>query len=236
MGRTGSNFLTSSLRSLPGVKAFGEVFNDDQPERILWETRQRTSTHGQVRLRTQQPARFLEQVVFGPKPRDVQAVGFKLFYYHARSPHQRVVWERLREMDVQVIHLRRRNLLELHLSMLDAMETGRWSQETPGVAPVAPVHHLDPDECKSAFLEISRWQKEARAYFAAQQVLDVLYEDLVSDYPREMNRVEDFLGLPRMPAKSPLIKQNTRPLHERITNYEALQVALRATEWSSFLH
>lgn len=235
MGRTGSNYLASSLRSRPGIKAFGEIFNQTDPARILWESDERVSTARQVDLRQREPVDFLNRFVFGPKPLNTEAVGFKLFYYHAREPHQLPVWDRLRDMRVHVIHLRRHNLLEQYLSMLDAESTGEWGRTSASNQRLAPVHRVDPEACCRAFEEVGRWVAEFRRFFAGQPVLEILYEDLITRYRQQMDRVQVFLGLAPLSTSSEMIKQNDRPLHQRIENFVELRSALRGTPWETFL-
>lgn len=235
MGRTGSNYLATSLRSLTGWKVFGELFNDTDQKSILWECRGRVSTPHQLKVRAREPLRFMKEFVFGPKPAGVRAVGFKLFYYHARDGVAQDVWNYLADESIHVIHLRRRNLLEMHLSMMDATQTNEWSLVASNRAHSRPVHHVDPAECIAAFEDVTRWGAEARARFIDQPVLDLFYEDLVERYQECMDTVQRFLGFVPEPTSSNLVKQNDRTLEERISNYDELARELTDAGWGNFL-
>lgn len=94
MGRTGSNMLATSLRSHSQVVVFGEIFNNNH-ELILWEypgyARYRT-LESALSLRESDIKSFLNKLVFRRFPKNISAVGFKLFYYHAQEENWKCIW------------------------------------------------------------------------------------------------------------------------------------------------
>jgi len=107
--RTGSNLLQTMLSSHEQIASYGELFNQDDPGRILWNN-PRPSSAEDVALRDADPCGFLERRVFAV-PRSVRAVGFKLFYFHAPDGPWSAIWPYLRSMPgLRVIHIRRINI------------------------------------------------------------------------------------------------------------------------------
>jgi hypothetical protein len=71
--------------------------------------------------------------------------------------------------------------------------------------------------------------------FAEHRLLEIRYEDLVTDLERETFRLQEFLGLPKEAIKPPRQRQQLRPLSAMIANYGELERALAETPWASFL-
>ena len=124
MPRSGSNFLASSLRSRKNIITYGELFSEKSHDRrdIQWDTPGYTATEEALMLRDSDPVAFLESMVFKKMPTYVEAVGFKLFYHHA-DENWECVWPYLKEQNLKVLHLKRRNYLKVRLSMSVAMRT-----------------------------------------------------------------------------------------------------------------
>jgi len=96
-GRSGSNFLATSLASHPSVMAFGELFSDGGKRRdsIHWRCPGYYSTDEAVAQRRNKPIEFIDQTVFGEVSTKISAVGFKLFYHQARDDDWQGVWDHL---------------------------------------------------------------------------------------------------------------------------------------------
>ncbi len=229
MGRTGSNFLSSSLRSHSRVIAYGELFNNAHHERIGWAYPGPRSTPGLVELRERAPLEFIDEVVFRKAPRRIGAVGFKLFYYHAREEHWACVWPHLKEMDVKVVHLKRRDLLALLLSMTKALESREWSTTKEKQGKEGSIS-LAYEDCLKGFETVQRWQKEFDAFFPEH--LEIHYEDILDDYHGQMRRVQEYLGVEYQPTHSPLKKQSVLPLHQAIANYGELRERFSDGPWA----
>jgi LPS sulfotransferase NodH len=182
----------------------------------------------------QDPVRFLETRLFGRYPSAIRAVGFKLFYYHARDGHKASIWSYLRgRTDLKVVHLKRRNLLRTHLSRQRAALTDQWVN-TSGQPDSGVVVRLDYEECLRDFLQTRAWEEQCDQDFADHPMFQVEYESLVGDYPAETRSLQEFLGLePR--AVSPSTFQQTRqPLSAVIANYAELREKFAGTQWAEF--
>lgn len=230
--RTGTNLLRSLLNGHGQVLAFGEVFRS--PEFIGWAMPGYPRI-GPLRRRLEQdPVRFLDEVVYGPHPRRFQAVGFKLFYGHARRPGWSPVWEHLQgRREVVVIHMRRHNVLKSLLSFELAARTGVWQSRSGWTRDPGPLT-LNDDHCRQVFERTRQWARECDERFAGHVRIDLYYEDLVRDRAGEMGRVYDALGVEPRDVAPATRRQGTRPLSESIANYADLKARFAGTPWAEY--
>lgn len=165
-----------------------------------------------------------------------QAVGFKLQGYQARRHgHPDPVGELtdirdcIREEGYKIIMPFRRNKLEQFVSQRVAIETDLWQRftELPDGVKVnhgpAKVQQIRASE--SLFQHWYNWEKNniqmMRDETQGLEVLDVFYEDFISDWDGQTNRILDFLGVFRMGSLQPKTKKlRERPIHEWVENYE----------------
>ena len=234
VARTGSTLLLNLLNAHPTVIAFGELFRGNGA--IGWDippfvTQQ--SLHFR-RMADTQPLEFLETVVFRRWPREVAAVGFKLFYYHARSGPQAMVWDHLRkEPGLAIIHIKRRNILEQYISLRVAHATDVWSTAKQPNGTAAPIS-LVPEDCLRHFEEVRAQEEACDAFFAGCRILTLAYEDLVADRALAMKAVGAHLALSLDSTKPSIVRQRTQPLSRAIANYDELRAFFAGSAWESF--
>lgn len=234
--RTGSNFLASLLRSHCRIMCFGELFNDLRRDTIFWDYPGFEATPEALGLRERDPVAFIDTRVFASVPRHVKAVGFKLFYAHAQEERWRGVWDQLKaQTGCKVIHLRRRNIVRVHLSEKIAFETQRWSilQDADAYRDVAT--EVTFGECLHTFEQTREAVKGYRDFFADHDVLEVFYEDLVSNFAAETDRIQRFLGVSRRRLRPATRKQARQPLATMISNYAELKRQCEGTPLAAFL-
>jgi LPS sulfotransferase NodH len=235
VARTGSTLLTNLLNAQGQVLAFGELFRGDGA--IGWD-RWPFYSHqnpGLRRLHETRPVEFLETAVFRTWPRSIAAVGFKLFYYHARTGAQARVWDYLKDNpEIAVIHLRRRNILEQYVSLRLAHETNVWSTSKPG-PPAEPIR-LAPEACRRHFEEVRAQEEACNAFFACRRIHSITYEDLIADRAGAMAGVAAHLGVDLGPLKAKIVRQRTQPLAAVIANYDELREGFAGSPWESFFH
>ncbi len=230
--RVGSNLLRGLLNAHPQIATFGEVFRS--MDSLDWDHVGYFQSRETKILIEQDPVRFLDRRVFGRYPRATRAVGFKLFYYHARTGAAASIWPYLRERrDLKVVHLKRRNLLRTHLSRKRAALTDQWVKTT-GQPDGSVVVTLDFDECLKDFAQTRTWELECDEYFAAHTRREVTYEALAGDYGTEIQSLHEFLGVPFQPAKPSTFKQAKQPLSAMIANYPELKERFTGTGWAEF--
>lgn len=234
IARTGSTMLISRLNSHSQAMVFGELFRS--PESVGWDIFPFVSYQNRkiLSLYNSNPIAFLERYVFRRWPSSYRAVGFKLFYYHARTPQHSFVWDYLvQQPEFRILHIKRRNVLAQYVSLQLAHETNVWSGSRQGIADTQCVQ-LDAEACQNHFAWVRRLEEECDTLFKNHELRTVYYEDLDHDLNQEMKAVQRFLGLRCEALRAQTARQQTRPLSQVITNYAELRDACVATEWEGF--
>ncbi|HET8690582.1 MAG TPA: sulfotransferase [Steroidobacteraceae bacterium] len=231
--RSGSTFLVDCLRSHPEVECSGEILNGlpDVP-RQMYRGPFRQVVKGFRILRTGAwlPGPYLD-AFFRRGTARVRC--FKAMYNQLARPF--AARYLVQNEDIRVIHLRRHNLLKVHVSTL-LMDKRKQLQAT---APTETVWiHVDPQKAVAA---IRKAQAKFDAYdrqFSRHPLLQISYEKLIGpDGITEdaRNRICEFLGIAQLPMTSPLVKLNPDSLRDMVTNYDELERAMRATEFAWML-
>lgn len=236
-GRSGSNYLRTLLESHPHIKIFSELFNPKIDTR-----RHGSGEVGPITL-NDDPIEYLEHRIYQEYPDHIKAVGFKFFYFHAKNKDWQKVWSYLRNPQVRVIHLKRRNLLDRYLSLQLAKRSDIWQahQTEQNITYNQPLE-MDPKKCFRHFRWSLHLQKEASLFFQTNPQIEIFYEDLVKNPTAEIKRVLDFLNLGFYDLNTTCIKQRTKRKPDLIANYtqfkkqfsQNLRVQLFHPEWLNF--
>lgn len=234
--RVGSNLLRGLLNDHSQIVVLGELFQNK--DEIGWAM-EGFPTNGRTKsMFLHQPVNFLEQKVWRNYPEGVTAVGFKLFYYHARDPAWAPVWDVLRaDTALKIIHIKRRNILKTHLSRQTAMVSDKWvkTKQTTAKNGTTPGKiTLDYDACLADFENTRHWETEADAFFVDQAKIELFYEDLSQDWAQQIKRVQTFLGVPLADVRPQTHKQRSQPLRESIANFDTLKEQFANTDWAAF--
>jgi hypothetical protein len=183
--------------------------------------------------------RYLDEIFAAPrylftsddKHDRCMAVGFKLMFNQAcQSPAALRYIETRR---ISVIHLIRINPLRVLVSravnrIFDVPHTS-VAIETPKVT-------LDPGVLLRSLERIEYINREWERRTEAGPYLKVYYEDLINHRPRELNRVTDFLGIPRSPSlEPPTVKLNPASLADLVDNYDEIAALLKETRFEGYL-
>lgn len=234
--RVGSTLLLRSLQENRHILGFGELFQSNAYRWIANAPR----FHGSAKMLSNQyhehPVLFLQNQIFRQQPKHIEAVGFKLFYYHARSEVGSSVWKYLQSQNnIRVIHIRRRNMLRAILSREKAAKTKSWvkTSSTDALANDAQIK-LNSSDCQTEFLKTQREEDNAIQWFMQNPTLEIYYEDLVDSFKNEMTKIQQFLGIEPQMLTPVTMKQANQPLAEAIENYEELKLAFKGTQWSSY--
>lgn len=231
--RVGSNLLRGLLNDHSQIVVLGELFQNKQA--IGWAM-DGFPTNGRTRqMFLQEPVPFLEEKVWRHFPQPVTAVGFKIFYYHARDRQWAAVWPYLQaDTDLRVIHIKRRNLLNVHLSRKRAMVSDEWVNTAAGKRTKVGAISLDYEECLQDFEQTRQYEVAADAFFAGHPKIDVIYETLAAGREQEMARIQSFLGVNQEVVTPQTFKQAKKPLSAAITNFETLKAQFAGSPWESF--
>lgn len=218
--RTGSTLLQMLLNSDASVISMGEIFND-----VVSIRRKNPFLH--VIAAGADPIPFMENSIYCDYNESTKAVGFKLFYHHARKGPWSKVWNYLAENGVKIIHQKRRNLLDRYLSLRLAERTNQWILIEGRDRPVAtdPIE-LDPHDCLRDFYKTVWFYNWADEFFVHNPMLEVYYEDLSADPAPVSQQVQDFLGLEPKLLSTKMVKQQRKTKAEMISNYTELRTAL----------
>ena len=244
-GRTGSTLIVKSLDEHPNVRMLGELFNIEEAERSrAFHALNRIYAPDKLEKRYyiegEDAEEFLRNGVFYKRPwQEIQAVGYKMFYVHARRyPNEKTAWNYLiHNRDIRIIHLLRRNLFESFVSFKIAMitkEWKRWKGEAKPHSSVQPLQ-IDPKELEFYCNQIISYQLWARQSFRDHPFMEFEYEtDICGRFESLMHDIHDFLDVPREPARQLLEKQAKRPLGEIVANYAQLKEHFRDTLYEEF--
>jgi LPS sulfotransferase NodH len=234
IARTGSTLLLSLLNSHPNALAFGEIFRGDG--RIGWDTApfgSRQSPALLQRIETR-PIDFIEEQIFRRWPRELHAVGFKLFYYHARQGAQAAVWDTIRDdPEIAIIHIKRDNILEQLLSLRNAERTNMWSASVSPSNELEPLR-LDPEACRLHFEEVRAYENACDAFFEGRSITTISYEELVADRAAAMGKICAKLNLSPQPMEARIARQRTTSLSQSIANFEELRATFAGSPWAHF--
>ncbi len=217
---------------------YGEIFRI--PGQVIWNPRYGINSTNVQNAISNSPTDFLDARVYRNYPSYVKAVGFKIFYYHAEQGNFKDIWPYLAEdEEIFVIHNKRRNILQSHLSNKRAQQTGKWSdkghQNSENLEqPTVPLIYLDYDELTRWFEMTKKWEEGVDSTFSSHDKIDVYYEDLASNYTAEIDRIQKFLGLELVKIEPTTKKQAKRRISEEISNYSELKEKFRDTEWIEF--
>ena len=84
------------------------------------------------------------------------------------------------------------------------------------------------------FWAILKWENEADEFFCDHPKIEVIYEHLSQNTDVEIQKIQKFLNLSKVPVKAQTHKQIQQPLSQIIENYEDLKSRFNNTEWAAF--
>ena len=248
--RTGSSYLVELLKSHPSVISFSELFMYSRSF-FNYLGYPHPSDKTLLEYRNNNPIEFIENMVFKKYKTNIKAVGFKFFYYHAQDIELQKVWNYLKELDdLNVIHIKRKNLFHALVSSKVALEKGPskypdWvvseiKRLNLGSFPEKPLNenkiilNIDYDECLNYFEKTKKEIEYYDNFFDKHNKLEVYYEDIVENIEKECKLILSFLNLNLSPLKTYAEKQIVEPMKELIDNYYELKKSFEGTEWYMF--
>jgi len=225
-GRVGSNMLSSFLNSHPNLVVKGEIFGHSEMKGL--------KKNADLDLDD-----YLEREAYHDYPRGITAVGYKLFYSHAKRkmPEPAAMWNHLaNDKSVKIIHLTRDNILRAHLSGVIADKTSKWTQAGPlnAVRTEDKRTDLDFEEAKRKFQRTQSWRSEANDSFSDHDMIQVTYEQLTSDPQSTLRSIQEFLGVEPRNLSSFHTKQNPERMSDLIENYSELKEQFVGTPWVKY--
>lgn len=231
--RTGSTFLVECLRSHPEIESSGEILNGD-PD--LPQPAYRGPFKDVVKaFRYASSGAWLADRWI----RDFYARGsakvrcFKAMYNQLSRPFAMHYFDA--NPDIKVMHLRRHNLLKVHVSTL-LMSKRRFVQTR---SPTDAVWlRVDPAQAIASMRAARSVQERFDKAFERHPRLQLAYESLFDGQFLQADSsraICAFLGVPYSPMQSKLMKLNPESLRDMVTNYDELSAAISKTEFADML-
>ena len=233
--RSGSTFFKSLLNSHPGITCYGELFNIVPKKRffnpIHFPFLPSESAEYLEKQRRENTIPYMDKYIFRKYSKSIHAVGFKIFYYHAKEGHWNCIWDYLENRkDIKVIHLVRNNLLKTYLSLELARKHNTWHGKIPNQEPI----RLEISECEKYFEDISNHQKQVDKKYANRELLNISYEELSRNREDIMAKAFNFLGQNPVSTKTTYKKRSKWPLSESIENYTELKAHFTNSPWAKY--
>ena len=231
--RTGSTSLVVSLGTHPEIECAGEILIG-APDAPRPPVRGRFKTAAKianiVRSGAWLPGRRMERFYSGGNAR-VRV--FKAMYNQLANPFAlRYLKD---DRTIRVLHLRRENLLKVHVSRLLMGKRER----VQATAPVDAVRtHVDPREAITAMRRARERYERFEALFGDHPRLQLTYESLFDGQELSAGTTAaicEFLAVARHPMRSNLTKLNPESLRDMVTNYDELAAAVARTEFADML-
>ena len=239
--RSGSNLLASLLDSHHHCVVFGDFYTvSDYMNDIDWGLWKKRGLRiyprwaPVLKLKIKTPSLFLRKYVFNRKRSHVKSVGFKVMCDQNLVRNKEFRSYLHKNTNLKVVILERSNFLEKYVSFISAGQTGVWINMRRQEMKDQPVY-VNLEEWKNFYIQEKKYYDYALELFKKHQTITIHYNDLASDSCAVVDKVLDFLGLPRQECKSALRKQGHLDLRHKIINYEQLVVSFRNTPCEPFL-
>jgi hypothetical protein len=172
---------------------------------------------------------FMEWFYSCGDPSVEKAVGFKLMY--GQFHHYQRNW--VKEEDISVVHLIRRNALKKHLSALTKKERG-WAHSTKKVEPIKVF--CNPRTIIRVLDGIVNCQEKYSNWLKNRKSIEIEYESFLYEYPKPYNRILNFLKVKEWSdPNANLIKINPDSIESIIANYDEIYSILKGTRYEIFL-
>jgi len=231
--RTGSTFLVDCLRSHPEIESAGEILNGDPDE-------PRPSYRGPFKdvvkafRYVRSGAWNAERWIGNFYARGTARVRcFKAMYNQLSRPLAMRYFDA--NPDVRVIHLRRHNLLKVHVSTL--LMSKRRIVQTRSPTDAVWVR-VDPAQAISSMRAARAVQERYEKAFERHPRLQLAYESLFNGQFLQADSARavcGFLGVRESLMQSKLMKLNPESLRDMVTNYDELADAVSRTEFADLL-
>ena len=244
-GRTGSSLLHLLLNSHPNAICMGEFFSGNTPPNLpnKYPVHLKKNLLNNLHLTSEKPISFLENHIFINYPITIKSVGFRIAYYHLQAKEVRYFWDYLvKDNELKIIHLKRRNMLRMLVSWKIAQKTGTWINWASEKQPIDNNKEkksifITPEQCLHFFKLVEKEGNIAQKMFKKHDMFNIYYEDF-SDKTTEsvsISELLNFLQIPYAPMEVCTKKQNPETLSILIENFNQLTRYFQDTKWSSFL-
>lgn len=210
--RTGSNLLSSYLKSHPNIKMHGEIFSKLNGKSI----------------------NSIYKIFNKNKERKFKASGFKVFYSHPDDGDNEELLNLIENIpNLVVIHLTRKNKIRTLVSWRIALLTNIWGKKRGETLVPTDQKRLNiiPGEAVSFISDLNHKENYIDQRFNKYKYIHITYEDLVDDPQQCVNKIFPLLIVPDHEVKTNYIKSNPEPLNELIENFKELKDKKELAQW-----
>ncbi len=178
------------------------------------------------------------QNLFSPKSILIKVFGFKYFYEYIFEVDKRELLNTfLRDNNIKIIKIHRKNMLRTLVSLKIAEKTKEWSSLGNSKLSIENKRIvLSKEECLLAF------ENYKNAAYLTDEVIkqyqtpciEIDYDTLVAYPEQTMAKVQQFLGVSVSQPISLLEKQNPEKMLDLIVNYEQLKYDFLDTDYQCY--
>ena len=231
--RSGSTFLVECLNSHPEIECSGEILNG-QPDHpgppFRGPLKKIKKGLRIIRTGAWMPGRWMEAFY---RRGSAKVRCFKAMYDQLSRPFALRYF--VENEEVRVIHLRRHNLLKVHVSTLLMNKREQLQARAPAEAVWI---HMDPAKAIASMRRARAYYESFDKAFEKHPRLQVAYENLFDGaflQAETGRRICDFLGVAQHRMQSKLLKLNPESLRDMVTNYDELAAAISKSEFADML-
>lgn len=231
--RSGTTWLVNTLNNISDVTCYDELFTlkelryrggaSDFPFYLEWKDSQKHFPF---------IWRYLDELYSGK-----QKTGFKLMFHQAKNNWG--LWPYVLKKKIGIIHLIRRNALDMVLSLLAAQNRGKFHFKDNEEIPNEPPIHVDTAFLVRRIKKVHKNTKDTRKTlnFFRLKSIEVYYEDLLSD-KQNFKSIWDFLEVDylREPPKWQIQKSRKKSKSQIVLNYDEVKDALRVAGLDYYLN
>ena len=234
--RSGSEWVISTMNSLPNVSAEGELFLPRKRKPGRWDSEFGRPRFIEARRRGLPFRPFSVFSYLDDLYSQIGKVGFKLMY--AQLGLYPEILPYLLRHRVHVIHLVRRNYLDVLLSYAVKAKLGKAHLLSGQSAPDKLQVELETNTLVEKLDRLEKYHNLARRLLKWTRLpsMEIAYEDLLRDQ-NNFQRIWEFLSIPleeRSP-KSTLVKIRKGGHREVIVNYDEVKQSLANTKFAEML-
>jgi LPS sulfotransferase NodH len=207
--RTGSTMLVSLLNHHDNIKCYGEILNNGKSIKSIDD-------------------------IYDKQPTFINALGFKVFYYHGAKEDSFSVWKELLNKDnLFIIHLKRKNILRTIVSRKIANKTDIWNSVECKTDLENKKVTLNPKSVMESIRKTKRMVNWGDNLFHEKDMLEVYYKSLVEKKEKVMENIFAKLNVPESNVHSGTSRQNPEKLNNLIKNYNQVVEYFEETkfEW-----
>lgn len=215
--RSGSTLVVSSLNSHPNIVCYGETFLENECHFDYFPFFPANNDQSILYLRDKNPIKFLKAFIYRKYLPNFTSVGFKLFYFQNFTEIYPSLGKFiLKNKDIHIIHLIRRNSLKCLISHKIAELTNQWQKIDPLLIDIIiknelcelfpyaklPIQEenesfsleLNFEETRDYFIESDRMHEDYKKKFQNHPYLEIFYEDIETAPNKHMEIITKFLG------------------------------------------